>query len=56
MNREMDAAYNVVEESFIRHWFFSNDAIPKRGVGADWAIAMMIIAMQESRHEVLEAL
>ena len=50
MNREMDAAYNVVEESFFRHWFFSNDAIPKRGVGA------MIIAMQESRHEVLEAL
>lgn len=56
MNREMDAAYNVVEESFFRHWFFSNDAIPREGWGQTWAIAMMIIAMQESRHEVLEAL
>jgi hypothetical protein len=28
----------------------------KEEVGLDWAIAMMIIAMQESRHEVLEAL
>lgn len=52
MNREMDAAYNVVEESSFRHWFFSNDAIPKRGGGSSWATAIMVIAMQESRHEM----
>lgn len=33
MNREMDAAFNVVEESFFRHWFFNDDAFSKRGGG-----------------------